>query len=175
MKLISTFVPPKIHTFTSINQFLQHVKATRHFPHKYTYKINKLLINNSINNFQCYSYIFWPMALDSLYKVSDVPSPGVRLFFAGRSPAYSGLQRVGCQQSQCACHWERGGELVGVCSVCRRGGLSRHKELVRYLLHAPRQGVVYCLTSLAGSCAATAHQRLCSAGPGRRLCSVARG
>ena len=58
-------------------------------------------------------------------------------FFSGRSPAYSGLQRVGRQQAQCTCPWERGGELVGVCSVCttcRRGGLSRHEQLVRYLL-----------------------------------------
>jgi len=52
------------------------------------------------------------------------------LFFSGRSPAYSGLQRVGRQQAQCACPWERGGELVGVCSVCatcRGGGLSRRE------------------------------------------------
>ena len=38
---------------------------------------------------------------------------------------------------QCACPWERGGKLVGVCSVCatcRRGGLSRREQLVRYLL-----------------------------------------
>jgi len=100
------------------------------------------------------------------------------LFFVGRSPVYSGLQRVGRQQAQCACPWERGGELVGVCSVCamcRRGGISRHEQLVRYLLMRPHQGVAYCLTSLAGTYAATADQRLCSAGPGRRLCSVARG
>ena len=53
-------------------------------------------------------------------------------FFAGRSPAYSELQCVGCQQAQLidACPRERGGELVGVCSVCatcRRGGKSRRE------------------------------------------------
>jgi len=37
-----------------------------------------------------------------------------------------------------------------------------------------RQGVAYCLTSPAGTYAVTAHQRLCSAGPGRCLCSIAR-
>ena len=54
----------------------------------------------------------------------------MHVFFSGRSPAYSGLQRVGRQQAQCACPWERGGELVGVCSVCatcRGGGLSRRE------------------------------------------------
>ena len=61
----------------------------------------------------------------------------VHSFFAGRSPAYSGLQRVGRQQAQCACTWERGGELVGVCVTCRTGGLSRHEQLVRYLLMCP--------------------------------------
>jgi len=37
---------------------------------------------------------------------------------------------------------------------------------------APRQGVAYCLTSLAGTFAATTHQCLYSAGPGGHLCSV---
>ena len=108
----------------------------------------------------------------------DFDGSFVRSFFAGRSPAYSGLQLIGRQQAQCACPWQRGGELVGVCSVCatcRRGRLSRHEQLVRYLLHAPRQGMVYCPTRLASTYAATAHQRLCSAGPGGRLRSVARG
>jgi len=39
----------------------------------------------------------------------------------------------------------------------------------------PRQGIAYCLTSLAGTYAVTAHHCLCSAGLGRRLCSIARG
>ena len=76
-----------------------------------------------------------------------------RSFFTGRSPAYSGLQRVGRQQAQCSCPWERGGELVGVCSVCttcRRGKLSRHEQLV--LANVLRQDVAYCLTSLATPC-----------------------
>jgi len=64
----------------------------------------------------------------------------VHSFFLGRSPAYSGLQRVAHQQAQCACPWATGGELVGVWCVwgtCSRGGLSRHEQLVRYLLMRP--------------------------------------
>jgi len=64
----------------------------------------------------------------------------IHSFFSRRSPAYSGLQRVDRQQAQCTCPWERGGELIGVCSVwatCRRGGFSRHEQLVRYLLMRP--------------------------------------
>jgi len=73
---------------------------------------------------------------------------------------------------------ERGGELVGVCSVgamCREGRLSRREQLVRYLLIAPRHGMAYYLTSLAGTYAATGQQHLCSSGPGGCLCSLARG
>jgi len=51
-------------------------------------------------------------------KDEEADDAGGRSFFSGRSPAYSGLQRAGRQQAQCACPWERGGELVGVCSVC---------------------------------------------------------
>jgi len=40
---------------------------------------------------------------------------------------------------------KRGAELVGVCVTCREGRLSRHEQLVGYLLDAPPQGVVYCL------------------------------
>jgi len=79
------------------------------------------------------------------------------------------------QQAQCAYPWERGGELVGVCATCRKDGLIRREQLVRCLLITPHQGVAYCLTSLAGTYAATAYQRLRSAGPGGRLFSVARG
>jgi len=62
----------------------------------------------------------------------------VHSFFSDRNPAYSGLQRVGRQQAQCGCPWERRG--IGVCSVCatcRRGRLSRHEQLVQYLLMRP--------------------------------------
>jgi len=43
---------------------------------------------------------------------------------------FSGVQRIGRQQAQCACPWEREGELVGVCSVCatcKTGTISRRE------------------------------------------------
>jgi len=67
----------------------------------------------------------------------DISVRIARSFSAGRSRAYSGLQCVGRQQAQCACPWERWGELVGVCATCGRGGISRREQLVRYLLTCP--------------------------------------
>ena len=72
------------------------------------------------------------MTSGSLIKMAPIARERsfVRSFFAGSSLAYSGLQRVGRQQAQCACPRERGGELVGVCSVwatCRKDGLSRRE------------------------------------------------
>jgi len=49
-------------------------------------------------------------------------------------------QRVGRHQAQCAWPRDRGGELVGVCSVCatcRKGRLSRREQLCRVLANVP--------------------------------------
>jgi len=64
---------------------------------------------------------------------------------------------------------------ANVCVTCRAGRLSRHEQLVGYLLIAPPKGVTYCLANLAGTYAATAYERFFSASPGGRLCSTARG
>ena len=101
----------------------------------------------------------------SLYTV-------VRLFFVGISPAYSGLQRLWTPVRRPSAGpmrlpRERGGELVGVCSVCatcRRGGLSRREQLVRYLLMRPvkawltvwRAGLVLMQRQPTSACAALA-------------------
>jgi len=73
---------------------------------------------------------------------------------------------------------ETGRELVGVCGVCAtcgRGRLSRYvRSLSGIYYSAPlRRGL---LSDWPGwDFAATSHQSLFSAGPGGRLCSVARG
>ena len=46
---------------------------------------------------------------------------------------------------------------VNVCVTCRDGRLSRHEQLVGYLVDAPPQGVAYCLADLAATYAATAN------------------
>jgi len=73
----------------------------------------------------------------------------VRSFvITGRGPVYSGPQRGDRQLVHCACPGrEEGNWLVcaSVCMMCREGRLSRHDQLVGYLLAAPPQGMAYCL------------------------------